>query len=251
MRRGHAGPAEDHVAVGCVTRADADAGGTDVGFQAAAPVDRHGASTREIRDRVGVRGRAHGESRIVDGRGFPDGAASRTGVAGRGHELDPRRADAFDRRLKRGRIGASFSRRAGPRRVDDVGRFKRLGVLVREIRRGDEPLKAFGVRRRRPDALIQVAAADPLRSRRHSDLISASVVADHGPHGVCAVSVVVAGRRGVRPADAAARVDRVVPAVVVVRRGSQPAAVVGLESRMVPFISGVASGDDHALARKS
>ncbi len=142
-------------------------------------------------------------------------------------------------------VGAALARRAAPRVVDDVGRPAGVGILVVEIGGGEEELIALGVGGRSAHALVHVAAADPLRRRRHPDLVAEPVVADDGAHGVGAVAVVVAGYGRVGAAAPAARVDGVVPVVVVV---AGAAAVLVDEGGVVPEIPGVLARDDGAGA---
>ncbi len=117
--------------------------------------------------------------------------------------------------------------------------------------RGKEPFEALGVGRGRADADIHVAATDELRLRCHADLVGAVIVADRGANRVRAVTVVVAGRGSVRPADAATRVNAVVPVIIVIRRGAIPAAVMRLERVVGPTDAGVSSADHDALPEEA
>ena len=113
---------------------------------------------------------------------------------------------------------------------------------------GEEPFEALGVARRCAVADIHIAATDELRLRRHADLVAGIIVADRRADGVRAVAAVVAGRDGVRPANAAAGVNAVVPVVIVVGGGAVPAAVMRLERVVRPADAGVGAADHDALA---
>src|SRR3546814_11936414 len=58
---------------------------------------------------------------------------------------------------------------------------------------------------------IHIAAGNPLCARRHPDLVGTAIVADRCARGVAAVEEIIARHGGVWPANAAARVDAVVP----------------------------------------
>jgi len=93
------------------------------------------------------------------------------------------------------RVRAAFLRGATPGVVDDIRRQGRIGAAAVQSGGGDEPLIAFGIGGRRTHPLTHVPAADPARAGRHADAIGGAIVADHGAHGVRAMTVVVAGRR--------------------------------------------------------
>ena len=145
-------------------------------------------------------------------------------------------ACVFSTICAQGVVRAPLARRAAPAVVHHVRPERRIRVTTREVRRRHEELEALGIGRRRSVPLIHVPAADPLRSRSDADLVRArtAVVTRGRARRVRSVRVVVAGRLRVRPADPAARVNRVPPVVVVVRVRPVPASVVRLEGVVRP-----------------
>ena len=99
-----------------------------------------------------------------------------------------------------------------------------------------KPLEALRVPGRRARALIHISAPDPLRPRRHPDLIARPVVAHHDPHRVRSVVVVVARHLAIRLAriPSGRVVHRVVPVVVVIRSRPAPTPVLALQRGMCP-----------------
>ena len=101
-------------------------------------------------------------------------------------------------------------------------------------------------------ALVHVTATDPLRARRHSDLVTSAIVANHSANGMSAMPVVVARLRRIvtaRVADAV--VDRVMPVVIVIGVLSVPAAVMRLERIVRPALASVSSGYCNSLSPKA
>ena len=141
------------------------------------------------------------------------------------------------------------ARRALPAVVHHVRPHRRVGVLPVEVRRRDEELEALRVRRRGTDALVHVAAADPLRARGDADLVAPSrrrrsTSRSCGCRGRCRRTAPGGSARTSR-----LRVDRVPPVVVVVGRDAVPAAVVRLERVVRPAHAGVLVRDHDPLAR--
>lgn len=187
----------------------------------------------------------------MDRRRVDDGRACRAAVAGRRDDQDPRAAHGGDSRLQRV-PRAALRRRAAPRIVDHVRRQLGSRVLAGEVGRREEELEALEVAGRHAVAEVHVAAGDPARFGRDTDLVG-PVPADDGPHRVGAVVVVVARRRAriaarVDVGQADVGMDRVPPVVVVARRDPVPAAVARAQRRVVPAVAGVLAGDDDAGA---
>ena len=117
--------------------------------------------------------------------------------------------------------------------------------------RREEKFEALHVTRGRAVALVHIAAADALRARRHPDLVARPVIADRRAHRVGAVATVVARLRRVRPTNAAAGMDGVVPVIVMIRGHAIPTAVMRFDRVMRPAETGVAITDDDALPGKA
>src|SRR6266496_4208845 len=99
---------------------------------------------------------------------------------------------------------------------------------------------------------IHVTATDPLRTGRHSDLVTHAVVANHGASGVSSMAKVIARKRRIVAAGVAdAVMDGVVPVVVVNGVYSVPAAVVRLERVMCPANARIGTGYNNSLPGKS
>src|SRR4030095_9212101 len=86
----------------------------------------------------------------------------------------------------------TFRSRATPGVSLNIGR-QGWGALAAAHRvRRQEKFHALDVSGRCADALVHVAATDPLGPRRHSDLVGTAIVADRCAYGVGAVEVVIA-----------------------------------------------------------
>ncbi len=190
VRAGHRGSAERRV--GRVARVRRRARGVprsgDVGLDAAGAVGGDRAAAAEAgeahRARIHRGGR---EGRRVDRRRILNGAAVRAAVARRGLDEDAGGLCVLDDRLERGRRTA-FARRTRPAVVHHVRAERRVGVLTLEVGRCDEELEALRVGRRGAVPLIHVPAADPLRARRDTDLVTRSVVTGGGARRVRSVA---------------------------------------------------------------
>jgi hypothetical protein len=91
-------------------------------------------------------------------------------------------------------------------------------------------------------------ATDPLCAGRHPDLVTLSVIADHGAGGMRSVSIVITGKRRIEAARiGGAVVDGIVPVIIVIGILPVPPAVMRLESVMGPADARVCAGNDNAL----
>src|SRR5262245_2680844 len=86
-----------------------------------------------------------------------------------------------------------------PRVVGDIRRFGWIGIAAADLSRRKKPFHAFYVTSRGTNAPVHVTAANPLCARRHADLVTRAVVADHGANGVSAVTAIIARLRRIVP----------------------------------------------------
>lgn len=125
----------------------------------------------------------------------------------------------------------TFRRGTTPRVNCDVRGFGRVALgwrAVKRIRR-EEPFHAFHVPGGRPITHVHVTATNPLRARRHPDLITSSVIADGRAGRVATVEEIVAREwRIISARVSAAVMDGVVPVIIMVGVYSVPAAIVRL-----------------------
>src|SRR4029453_9011573 len=111
----------------------------------------------------------------------------------------------------------------------------RIRVAAIDSGRRKEPLHTLDVTRGSTGALVHVTATNPFCARRHADLVTSAVVADHRANGVSTMSVIVAREwRVVSAWVTGAIMNRVMPVVIVIGVDSVPAAVVRLERVMRP-----------------
>src|SRR5439155_22047609 len=100
-------------------------------------------------------------------------------------------------------------------------------------------------------ALVHVTARNPSCAGRHSDLISAPVIANRRAGGKAAVENIIAWfLRIVAARIAHAVVNGSVPVKVVIRIYSVPTTVMGLERVMSPANTSVRARNDHSFSSK-
>ena len=98
---------------------------------------------------------------------------------------------------------------------------------------------------------VHVAATDPLRARRHPDLVTRAIVADHCAGGMRPVTVVIAGGRRIVPARITdAVMNRIVPVIIVIGVLAVPATVMRLKRVVTPANSSVRVGNNNLLPRE-
>jgi hypothetical protein len=144
----------------------------------------------------------------------------------------------------------TFRSRATPRvncNVGSLGRVALAGCTIDGIRRKKE-FHALDVSDRCTVAFIHVTATNPLRSRRHSDLVAHPIVADRCSCRVAAVKEIIAGKRRIVTARIpGAVVNGVMPIVIVIGRDSVPPAIVRFERVMRPANAGIRTGNNDVL----
>ena len=129
--------------------------------------------------------------------------------------------------------------------------FGRVGIAAADPRRSKEPLHALDITSRRAKVCVHVAATDPLCARRHPDLVTLSVITDHGAGGMRPVRLVIAWERRIvsaRITDAV--MNRIVPVIIVIGILAVPAAVMRLQRIVGPALAGVRIGDHNFLSGK-
>src|SRR5262245_52632713 len=148
----------------------------------------------------------------------------------------------------------TFRRRTRPGVGRNIGRqsWVALGWRAAYRVRREKKFHALDVSGRCAVAPIHVAAADPLRAWRHSDLVTHTIIADRRTYGMGPMPVVIARRvRVVTAGVASAVVNRIVPVVIVVSDCSVPAAIVTLKRVMRPANASVSGSDHDSHAGKS
>ena len=129
----------------------------------------------------------------------------------------------------------TFLGRAVPGVICNVRCLGRVGIAAANPRRSKEPLHALDIPSRCAKVCVHVAATDPLCAGRHPDLVTPSVITDHGAGGMRAVSLVIARERRIvsaRITDAV--MNGIVPVIIVIGVLAVPAAVMRLERVMRP-----------------
>src|SRR4029077_3697716 len=141
-----------------------------------------------------------------------------------------------------------------PRVGRNIGRqgWIALGWRAAYRIRREKKFHALDISGRCAVALIHVAATDPLRAWRHSDLIAHAIIADCRAYGMGPMPVVIARRvRVVTAGVASAVVNRIMPVVIVVGHCSAPAAIVTLKRVMRPANARISGSDHESPAGKS
>jgi hypothetical protein len=78
-------------------------------------------------------------------------------------------------------------------------------------------LHALDIPSRRANVRVHVVATDPFCAGRHPDLVTLSVIADHGTGGMRSVSIVITGSLRIEAARiGGAVVNGIVPVVIVI-----------------------------------
>ena len=208
MGPGHRGAVHRTIPIARQTGAHIHTGGADVGLGPPGAIARDRTAAAVVSDVVISVCRPDGERSLVDGGRILNRAASRTIVAGRGHDDDsgcPHPLDDFLQHLN-GTLIAALNEWAGPGVVDHVrcqaGYAVRHRLATDRIGRQEE-FEAFGIRRGLAIAPIHVTAANPARPRRDADLVGAAVVTDNRAHRVRTVAVIVARLGRIGATDAA------------------------------------------------
>ena len=110
-------------------------------------------------------------------------------------------------------------------------------------------MHALDIPIRRANVCVHVAATDPLCARRHPDLVTLSVITDHGPGGMRPVSQVIAGERRIVSANVTdAVMNGIVPVIIVIGILAVPATVMRLQRVVGPALAGVRIGDHNLLS---
>lgn len=148
---------------------------------------------------------------------------------------------------------APFPDGATPRVNRDVGRFGRVtfGRCAPNRIRGQEELHALDVCGWRAITLVHVTASDPLCTGRHADLVGPAIVPDRCARSVRTMKEIIARFWRVRPTNATAGMNRVVPTKIVIRVGSVPASVMRLKGVMRPANACVCTANYDRFAVKS
>ena len=149
---------------------------------------------------------------------------------------------------------APFGSRTTPRIDGDVRRLGRIAVARRTIDRvrRKEELHALDVSGWCAVPLVHVTATNPLRSRRHSDLVASAVITDCSARGVRTMKEIVAWERRIVTARIPGTVvNGIVPIVIVIGRDSVPAAIVWFERVMCPANAGICTGNNDVLPCES
>lgn len=136
----------------------------------------------------------------------------------------------------------------------NVGRFSRVTFVRRAVERirRKEKFHALDVPRRCAIAYVHVTATDPFCPGRHSNLISAAVIANRCASCVGAVEEIIARLLRIVPARIAHTVmNGIVPVKVVIGVDSVPPTVVRLERVMCPALTRICAGNNDSLASES
>ena len=111
---------------------------------------------------------------------------------------------------------------------------RRIRVVSGQIGRRNHELKTLCVTGGRPEALIHVAATDPLGSRSDPDLVPRPVVSHDCASRVSPMPTIVTGLLRVGSANTAAGMNGVVPVEIVICDDSIPPTVSRLQRCMSP-----------------
>ena len=183
VRTGHRGAAEVRIrgVARSVGRARARAGGDDVGLDAVGAVERDRTAAAEADELDSCRGeRARREGGVVDAGGSVTVLQPGPALPAEASTKMPA-AWVFSTIVCR--VSARSPRSAGsPSCCSSRAAGAPDRVAARSGRRRQEELEALDVGRRRAVPLVHVPAADPLRARRHADLVGpVAVVAEVVP----------------------------------------------------------------------
>jgi len=149
---------------------------------------------------------------------------------------------------------ASFRGRATPGVDGNVGRQSWIALVRRAVEwiRREEKFHALDVPCRCAVAYVHVTATDPFCPGRHSNLISAAIIANRCASCVGAVEEIIARLLRIVPARIAHTVmNGVVPVKVVIGVDSVPPTVVRLERVMCPALTRIGAGNNDSLASES
>ena len=109
-------------------------------------------------------------------------------------------------------------------------------------------MHALDIPGRRAYVRVHVMATDPLCAGRHSDLVTLSVITDHGAGGVRPVSLVVAREGRIVSANIPnAVMNGIMPIIIVIGVLPVPPTVMRLERVVRPALTGIRVGDDDSL----
>src|SRR6266540_289424 len=190
--------------------------------------------------------------RRIERRRIGHSGTTGAGVTRGDHHLDTSSLLSFNSGLQLISDNATLRDGATPR-VN--GNIRRLGgvTLATAYRIGrQEKFHALDVPGWCAVPLVHVTAGDPFCAGRHSDLISAAIVADGCAGCVRPVEVVITWLRRIVPAWIAyAIMNGIVPVVIVICVLSVPATVVRLERVMRPTNTGIGAGHNDILSGKS
>ena len=99
---------------------------------------------------------------------------------------------------------------------------------------------------------VHVTATNPLRARRHPNLVTRAIVSDHGAYRVAAVTEVVAWKRRIIPARVPdAIMNGIMPVVIVIGVLTIPTAIMRLKRVMRPANASIGAGYDNILSGKT
>ena len=253
MRSGHRGTVRKSItSIRAITRrANACARSSNIRFCTAALISRDRAAAAKpsnlIRSVIQSSNRVR---RRIERRRIGHRGTSRSRVARSYYHLDTSSFLSFNSGLQLVADNATLRSRATPGVDCNIRRFGRVAFGRRAVEwiRRQEKFHTLDVSRRRAIALVHVPAADPFCTGRHSDLISAAIVADRCAGCVRAVEEIITRLLRIVPARIAHTVmDGIVPVKVVIGVGSVPAAVVRLERVMRPTNTSVSTGDDNGF----
>src|SRR4029453_4658741 len=136
--------------------------------------------------------------------------------------------------------------------IGDIRSLGRIWGAAVDPGRGEEPLHTLDVTGRGTSARVHVTATNEPCARRHADLVTCAVVADHGANGVSAMRIIITRLRRIVPAGVPhAVVNGIVPVVIMIGVLSVPAAVVWFKRVMCPTNSSISASNDNALPCKS
>ena len=134
----------------------------------------------------------------------------------------------------------------------DVRCFGRVGIVAVDPRGSKKPLHALDITSRCAEVCVHVAATDPLCAGRHPDLVTLSVITDHGAGGMSPVRVVIAWERRIVSARITGAVmNGIMPVIIVIRILAVPPTVMRLQRVVGPALPGVRIGDHNLLSCKA
>ena len=239
---------------GIICRTRVSAGSSNIRFSATASISRDRAAAAKASDRI--RAGSQSSDRVgslIKRWRIGDSGTRGAGITRSNYHLDTSSFLSFNSSLQFVADNTTLRDRAGPGIDCNMGCFSRVAFVRRaanRIRRQKE-FHALHICRRCAVALVHVTACNPFCAGRHADLVGPAIVPNRGAGRVRTMEEIITRLWRVRAANAAAGMNRIMPAKIVIRVDSVPAAVMRLERVMCPANTGIRTGNHDGLPLES